>query len=612
MGRKYNENDKNNDPNDNINYYLRTNSSNYNPIYTNDLSEIKKPRHSNPDTLSYLSAIPLQTILNEEEKDISLKNIITEIEHEIASLATVEKGSQFLEQVIQNTSDTSLLQTILSGFLGYIVYLSTNRFGSHVLQTILHKITKETSMKDYLLEINNELKPYIKELMVHVCGTHVLRSFLCALGGVTLMKQKRKMDVIQYDTENYVNNNQECFYDFVEEVIYLENVQEYICHNSASPFLNIALQVLAYHDNEGNTDIISIKESSKSHEFIQNILQNKTISEYSEDNVGSTILETIFQYKLPSFPTILQDINLTSFLQHNIANHILQSMLLSPSMTPDLLSTVFQQMETNTINEINCLKYCLLHKNRRGVFWRLCCICAKFQLFVDKLIHCIQSTFYDGEDQKKKKKKTISIQACISKLIFDGERMDANGARIINTLMQFYDSSPKSVLNIIDGILNLDTKQLDQILKDGTISRYIIDGILEHPHSQELSSYIQKLYLKKQGSWVYYAIDRIGKFTLLKLYPLLTHENQFLLVKELAEQYGRLQGCGLGKYICGELGVDVFIEGEHLWKQKFLKGKDKKSKKRKKEEVSSKDEHIKNEDGDGSKKKKKKKKKKHD
>jgi len=272
---------------------------------------------------------------------------------------------------------------------------------------------------------------------------------------------------------------------------------------------------------------------------------------------------------------------------HNISNHIMQSILVSPSMTKEVLEIMFKQLETTTMcdeDNNNCLKYCIKNRYRRGVFYKLCCVCVQYQICGDKLIQCIQSFFYheknseDGTKQKKKKYRLASIQSCIPKLLFNSsldKTIDGNAARIINTLLLFYETYPKLVIDIIDGIINdLTIKELDAVIKDGTISRYLIDGILDHPQKNEkdISSYTQKLYKKLKGKWIYYAIDRIGKHTVLKLYSLLKYDNQLSLVQELAESYNRLQGCNIGKHISKELGIDEFItNGEHYWKQKYLK-----------------------------------------
>ena len=59
---------------------------------------------------------------------------------------------------------------------------------------------------------------------------------------------------------------------------------------------------------------------------------------------------------------------------------------------------------------------------------------------------------------------------------------------------------------------------------------------------------------------------------MLKSHSFLKYDNQLSLVQEVAEYYGRLQGCNVGKHTSNKLGVDEFVtNGEHCWKQKCLK-----------------------------------------
>ena len=128
-----------------------------------------------------------------------------------------EFGSQCLETIARILAPYSSLaaRKLLYGITGYMVHLSTHRYGSHVVQTILQfaiqsasqdgvsdedistylELTEEEDnqtdtnqeipkMKDILYSISDELLSVTKDLAVHVCGSHVLRSLLCILGGV--------------------------------------------------------------------------------------------------------------------------------------------------------------------------------------------------------------------------------------------------------------------------------------------------------------------------------------------------------------------------------------------------------------------------------------------
>jgi hypothetical protein len=213
--------------------------------------EYNRPRRPNPDTISYLKSLPFNelqahaeikafidykkklqsldgngdTTTTEELEEVEYPQALTaalaaldEVMNEIASLAGDEFGSQCLETIARISAPYSPLaaRKLLFGITGYMVHLSTHRYGSHVVQTILQfairpasqvgvsdedistylELTEEEEehnqddgqdipkMKDILYSISDELLSVTKDLAVHVCGSHVLRSLLCILGGV--------------------------------------------------------------------------------------------------------------------------------------------------------------------------------------------------------------------------------------------------------------------------------------------------------------------------------------------------------------------------------------------------------------------------------------------
>jgi len=329
-------------------------------------SAFQRPRRPNPDTLSYCKVLPLslqiaQTELKEFEHQMSLlknedeqevldveemiqnfipsrtaaQSAIEEVQNEIASLAGDEEGSAMMETLAKivcisynassssNTEqdfslppDTNSVIKLMNGLKGYCLHLSTHRYGSHVLQTILQCAGKcmkandgQTSGKEKQLlcklikNVLDELIPHTRELSVHICGSHVLRTLLYLLVGVQIedmkggsqasshrgkpkkkKKKKKKfpnagMDPNQLSAKNVSNpmlkyhlyKDKEvallfhsCLTDFTNAFIY-ENrketasdgaidanlgyeLQTLVCHPSAGPLLSVLLRVLCIMD----------------------------------------------------------------------------------------------------------------------------------------------------------------------------------------------------------------------------------------------------------------------------------------------------------------------------------------------------------------------------
>ena len=199
-----------------------------------------RPRRPNVDTIAYLRGLPLDIEDAKKEIDGFLQDsddtgsveypqslaaalsAIDEIRLEIASLAGDEHGSQCIEAFAHIAAPYSEVaaRVLLAGCSGYHLHLATHRYGSHVVQTILQLAVSYSSKSDLALhdeapqftETNDslptlsaliyamveELSPHCETLAVHVCGSHVLRTLLCVLGGVDLVcspgSSKEKME----------------------------------------------------------------------------------------------------------------------------------------------------------------------------------------------------------------------------------------------------------------------------------------------------------------------------------------------------------------------------------------------------------------------------------
>eukprot|EP00980_Cylindrotheca_fusiformis_P029198 scaffold22748_cov182-Cylindrotheca_fusiformis.AAC.12 len=183
-----------------------------------------RPRRPDTDTISYLRGLPLDVDQSKQEVASFLESggefpqtlaaafsAIDEIRMEVASLAGDEYGSQGLELLARIAAPHSELSAriLLNACSGYHLHLATHRYGSHVVQSILQLAVSFSSDEDLAMHEDSprfdestesvpelaslirgmveELSPHCSELAVHVCGSHVLRTLLCVLGGVDLV-----------------------------------------------------------------------------------------------------------------------------------------------------------------------------------------------------------------------------------------------------------------------------------------------------------------------------------------------------------------------------------------------------------------------------------------
>lgn len=293
--------------------------------------DYNRPRRPNSDTIAYLRSLPLDVKTSEEELSRFLApsteqsdpvefpqtlsaalSAIDEIRNEIASLAGDEYGAQCIEVLARIAVPYSEVaaRTLLYGLSTYHLHLATHRYGSHVVQTMLELSTAYStekdmslhddapqlsqttdqlpSLSDLIVGIVEELMPHVPQLAIHICGSHVLRTLVCTLGGVKLVsgtkkpaetamrrgrvknnkKKKKKttdessspphagMMGIEYQspsrlcldscTEDVLNSLTEALIGSTSPTEGPGELQQMACHPSAGPLLIILLRVLTY------------------------------------------------------------------------------------------------------------------------------------------------------------------------------------------------------------------------------------------------------------------------------------------------------------------------------------------------------------------------------
>jgi nucleolar protein 9 len=181
--------------------------------------DYNRPRRPSPDTIAYLRSLPFD---DEDDKQncnddgisetrAAALQALYEIRHEMASLAGNEHAAKSIEILARITMSNSnyAIRLFLHSIQGYLVFLSLHRYGSHVLQTILELTGRHIQndnkndmafhadapeipendipeIVDLILAMQQEILPHVHQLMVHMCGSHVLRTLLCVLGGVEI------------------------------------------------------------------------------------------------------------------------------------------------------------------------------------------------------------------------------------------------------------------------------------------------------------------------------------------------------------------------------------------------------------------------------------------
>jgi hypothetical protein len=359
-----------------------------------------RPRRPASDTIAYLRGLPLdidsahQEVIrflnknddktsnshadenDEDDEDFFPQSLaaafsaLEEVKSEIASLAGDEYGSQSIEILTRIAAPHSELASriLLNACKGYYLHLATHRYGSHVLQTILQLSTSASgsdtkdlalyeegstslgdgddpslpSLYDCIQGVVEELSPHATELAVHMCGSHVLRTLLCVLGGVSLeagpagggnnkrfeqtggairgrlknkkKKKKRKPSssdrsdhltphagtmTVVYQTNSRIDPNEfaTTLQSLAQAVLGEASpdpgeLQQHACHTSAGPLLIVLVRVLTYSTHEARNEFLVPKTNRGSDEEVAKKDANNSIADF---RMGIAKSEPIYQ-----------------------------------------------------------------------------------------------------------------------------------------------------------------------------------------------------------------------------------------------------------------------------------------------------------------------------
>lgn len=455
--------------------------------------DYERPRRPNPETVAYLKSLPLDSraakeeisaFLSSDDNDAEFPSFlaaalsaIDEVRHEVASLAGDEDASQILEcmaNIAIPYSETAA-RVLLNGLSGYHVHLATHRYGSHVVQTILQLavVAEETATEDLGLhqdgpqvEVENvpslsdlitamveELTPMASQLAMHVCGSHVLRTLVCVVGGVQLRssassdglqrrgrekskKKKKKKPAAETGVGNKHAGTMEINYFPPLRVTMPVNLlqtlmdslwgsqkhgelQQMACHPSAGPLLMISLRVLTFchcsnkdqfrqqQHKDGRIDRDNFRLGivpeqpqfeleSPAHAFCKRLLLldedgvGEVIYGMSGEPRGSHVLETLMRISPDEvYSVILDKGDFVASLQEYAEHNV------SNFVVQALCATVRTKEQAETLLKameklISSGLVVDATQKRVGIFWRATELAAKFRVQQEPLLKALR------------------------------------------------------------------------------------------------------------------------------------------------------------------------------------------------------------------------------
>jgi len=572
----------------------------------------RRPKRVNAETVSYFRQISAAFENGEEDEEgmeILVENAIEESAGNEASMASHKMCSHVVEMLLGAANDDQLLR-IADSFTGFYIHLFTNRYASHVIETLFIRFAdilskngskaKEKVSDVHVRQICEELQGSWIPILSDPCGCHCLRALVNLLSGRAMpkkqnvskrkkKKKKKKRNKESNETMSAVTESSlsEPMFTPPEPFRYvLEEILEglYRCIESSN---RVTIETMCFsgsssgtlqhifmicHDSEKRRKKKKKKKKSTIHEIIQLILQMKdrdmlktTTLRMACHPAASPLLETFLMVSedlselfdvvfLPSIEDLAMD---------GYGNFALQRML-------SLLCDSKKVAKARKVLESNISK--LLENARGGVVWRLVEACGRVDVS-DGLVSCIREAL--GGDDKN----------WISKLLFRGKNENPFPMEccVVSAMLDLPLSESRVVL---ESILELDVKTIEALACHPWGSRHVIEPILDGPSKFEFAQQkLVKRFLKIKSSEVdlkshddgtdarrkvgtvfaRLSSNRFGVYFVQKCFNVAQPKDRKRIVKQLVAIERKLSGDRIGQKVLEHCRAQQFIDSPKEW-----------------------------------------------
>eukprot|EP01033_Poteriospumella_lacustris_P008278 gene8278-5969_t len=165
----------------------------------------EKPRKLEDDSAVYLAQMDVEfdklPVDDIDGRSILAENVLRDVEHRLAS-ASCDRRTNFIVEKFITDGSIEVLIDCMKRCKDYVVFLARNRFASHIVQSLLARLTyllkdqpnAETEHPTLVESVVSFCSPLLHDmhwLSQEQCSSHVLRSVVCLLAGVPPVAEKK-------------------------------------------------------------------------------------------------------------------------------------------------------------------------------------------------------------------------------------------------------------------------------------------------------------------------------------------------------------------------------------------------------------------------------------
>lgn len=554
----------------------------------------------NNDFAQYIREIA-QNIDNDDETRISIiNNFINEIPENKESIIPLDRnGSEILDKLIGFSSSDNFEK--YTSCLRDLRKLISNINASYVLEKCVKiatiralasskvkkeekdnndeddepeskkkKYTKKSSDIEYNLQL--DIKPkhiqYCNEFILRLSkfalnnledllttqGNHFIRTCVLCLSGIVAYKLHDKGPINQINLlkEHGKSIDQEwmdVILDFATRLQQWPQFSQLAFQEKSSAFLQVLCQALSNtgqekslkklikaivkncfcEDNEGNA---TVPFTSKPSLFLL-----ESLLQYSDEKQFTKLYEKYFKSKLTE-------------MAQNEHNFTIQR-LLDSVKSKEIFEEIF--------NELSKIIATLLQNGKTGVVLALSKACERLSFKQGQFIQLIIKSLECEKAQNLVIPCIVTLMpANIIEKDLNNIDVHLHGSLILQNLLNY-----NKPIKIVQSILDMKPQILSDIFCHQKGSR-IADTFLESKFIGEKSR--EKLIKHLEGMYLKMAINRNGSHVLEKIYQSSLESQKEIIVKELAERFNQLNGCGCGRIISFKFNVEAYNKNPNLWK----------------------------------------------
>ncbi|KAK6983573.1 nucleolar protein 9 [Biomphalaria glabrata] len=541
-----------------------------------------------------------------DSKDQFLNNVYASLKEDGIQVSQNQTVSRILEVLFAHSQPYHMTELFMS-LSRELNIVTFDRFASHVFQALIKYLpamyevndgSTTSPLKKSVEQICTYMESHMIDIMTHTYGSHVLRAFLQAVGGVEVQEEvlrsrmsrtQKKDDIVSqvsFSGKALSEDFRSSFVKLKDKVKKLCNFEDHLKDVNYCPVLQTVLLIL--HKTS----------PSEYYQLSKSIIEKTCIMPDSEDvnandvskklphivqnEIGSFLIELLIslasetQFK-EIYNLVFKD-KLIYFAVHPVAGFVLRTLLSSvsdKSLMEEIMRTLLQYTED------------ILAVNHMGIIIKMAECCCRTGHLQNEFLKALMMAFHCYEPELRQIKIVPLLASLQTYDIFFSsdsgntgssepsghllKSVNIHGSLFLQQLLQF-----KNTKLVVSSLMGLSPAEVAALCAD-KYGSHLIDTFFQSkavPDKQK-NAFIKYL----QGNYVNIACNRNGSRCLENIWKSCSLKQRETIADELCQKQERVESDNFGRFLYRNFALFKFshrkqewleIQGASLKKQRLL------------------------------------------